>query len=144
MFPDVNNPTYPGASVGPPTIDAVPTGIAYDGKSLFVSTLIGYPFPEKLAQIYQIDPGKTPVSPVVYRSGFSGITHLTFNASRQLMVTEFGFSTPGRIASGEDATKTLLGLAITPVNILPSSASAETYYLLQYGPGMLVKLTTGE
>lgn len=138
-LPDVANPTNP--MVGPPTIDAVPTGIVYDGLSFYVTTLVGFPFPGGLSKIYQIDASKTPVEPKVYKSGFSGLTDIVFAPSGKLVVTEFGFSAAGgRIASGEDADQSLLAPAITPVDIMLSTALADTYYVLYYGPGLIMKL----
>jgi hypothetical protein len=137
-FPDVPNPTVP--LVGPPTIDAVPTGIVYDESSFYISTLVGFPFPAGTARIYQINTKKTPIEPTIYKSGFSGLTDIAFSPSYKLIVTEFGFAGPGRIASGEDAAQSLLTPAITPVDIMLSTASADTYYVLYYGPGLIMKL----
>ncbi|MCE7040102.1 ScyD/ScyE family protein [Dyadobacter sp. CY312] len=143
VLPDVPNPTKPLA--GPPTIDAVPTGIVFDGTNLFVTTLVGFPFPAGLSNIYKIDTKKTPVKPEVYKSGFSEITDIIFSPNGKLIVTEFGFSPAGgRIASGEDATISLLAPAITPVDLLLSTSSADTYYALYYGPGLIMKLTASK
>ena len=142
VFPDVANPTFPAAPVGPPTIDAVPTGIVYDGTNFYVTTLVGFPFPSGLSQIYKVNTTKSPVETTVHKSGFSGLTDLIFAPNGQLIVTEFGFSAAGgRIASGEDATKSLLAPAITPVDIMLSTASSDTYYVLYYGPGIITKLS---
>jgi hypothetical protein len=142
VFPDVANPTYPKAPVGPPTIDAVPTGIVYDGTNFYVTTLVGFPFPAGLSKIYQVSATKAPIEPTVYKSGFSGITDVIFSPNGKLIVTEFGFSEAGgRIASGEDAVQTLLAPAITPVDIMLSTATSDTYYVLYYGPGLIMKLT---
>jgi hypothetical protein len=139
VLPDVANPTDP--MVGPPTIDAVPTGIVFDGTNLFVTTLVGFPFPAGLSNIYRINTTTTPIEPTVYKSGFSGITDIIFSPGGKLIVTEFGFSPAGgRIASGEDAAVNLLAPAITPVDIMLSTASADTYYVLYYGPGIILKL----
>lgn len=140
IIPDVVNPTYPDDPKGPPTIDAVPTSIVFDGTSLFVGTLVGYPFPEYEAKIYQINTTKSPVELTVYKSGFSGITDLIFGPTGKLLVTEFGFSTDARVASGEDAAQTLLTPAVTPVDIMLSTASSDIYYVLYYGPGIIFKL----
>ncbi len=133
-FPDVPNPSFP--SVGPPTIDAVPTGIIYDGTNFMVSTLIGFPFPAGLAKIYKVS-STGAVS--LHKESFSGITDLTFTPGGKILVTEFGFSTTGRIASGDDPAISLYSPAITPVDILLSNTQADTYYVLSYGPGLLMK-----
>ncbi|GAB3695161.1 hypothetical protein GCM10027592_16900 [Spirosoma flavus] len=136
VFPDTPNST----TVGPPSLDPVPTGIVYDGTNFYVSTLIGFPFPTGLAKIYQVNAmGTAPVTPTVYRSGFSGLTDITLAPNRQPLVTEFGFAGPGRVAN--DAGATLFSPAITAVDIHPSTTSLDTYYVLSYGPGIITKFT---
>ena len=135
-FPDVPNPSFP--AVGPPTTDAVPTGIVYDGTNFLVSTLTGFPFPEGLSKIYKVSATGTVT---LYKDGFSGLTDLLLTPSGKTLVTEFGFSTPGRIASGDDAATSLYSPAITPVDILLSNGNSDTYYVLYYGPGLLLKFT---
>ncbi len=142
VFPDFPNPTFPSAPVGPPTIDPVPTGIVFDGTNFYVSTLGGFPFPVGIAKIFRVSgTGAAPVTPVVYKSGFSGLTDIVLTPGGKPLVTEFGFSTPGRVASGDDPAISLFTPAITPVDILRSSTSPNTYYVLYYGPGIIVKLT---
>ncbi|MBN8826082.1 MULTISPECIES: ScyD/ScyE family protein [unclassified Spirosoma] len=141
ILPDTPNPGFPSAP-GPPTLDPVPTGIVFDGSNFFVTSLVGFPFPAGQSKIYQVaGAGTPPLSPSVYKSGFSGLTDLTFTSGGKLLVTEFGFSTTARVASGDDPNKTLFTPAITPVDILLSSAGTDTYYVLYYGPGIIVKLT---
>jgi hypothetical protein len=142
VLPDYPNPTYPDAPDGPPTIDAVPNGIVFDGNDFYVSTLSGYPFPDGVAKIYKISGSEpAPVAPQAYKSGFSAMTDVAFSPGGNLMVTEFGFNGKGRVASGEDAGATLFPGAITPVDIHLSTAQADTYYLLYYGPGLILKLS---
>jgi hypothetical protein len=144
VFPDFPNPTYPGppAPVGPPTIDAVPNGIVFDGTDFFVTALSGFPFPPGSARIFKVSgTGAAPVTPAEYKTGFSGLTDLILTPGGQLLVTEFGFTPPGRVAKGSDPAVTLFAPAITPVDIHRSSTSPNTYYVLSYGPGIIVKLT---
>ena len=142
IFPDSPNPTFPSAPMGPPTLDPVPTGIVFDGTNFFVTSLIGFPFPTGISKIFQVSgSGNAPVTPTVYKSGFSGLTDLAFTPGGKLVVTEFGFSTPGRVASGEDAGVSLFTPAITPVDILLSTSTPDTYYVLYYGPGLIMKFT---
>ena len=75
----------------------------------------------------------------LHKDGFSGLTDILLTASGKTLVTEFGFSTPGRIASGDDPSLTLYSPAITPVDILSSNSNADTYYVLYYGPGLILK-----
>ncbi|GAB3263167.1 hypothetical protein GCM10027347_29530 [Larkinella harenae] len=147
-FPDVPNPIFDATdpSTGPPTIDAVPTGIVFDGTDFYVTTLVGYPFPKNLSSIFKVSgSGPAPVTPTVHKNGFSALTDLTFTPGGQLIATEFGFGPPppaaptGRIVSGENAATSLLPAVPTPVDILRSDM-ADTYYVLYYGPGIIVKL----
>jgi hypothetical protein len=138
IFPDYTNPV-PGEK----SIDAVPTGIAFDGWDFYVSTLSGVPFHAKLASIYKVSgSGVAPITPVVHKTGFTGMTDIIFGpGNKKLFVTEFGFGAPGRIASGEDAATTLLAGLITPVDMHLSMNLDDTYYVLCYGTGEIHKLT---
>ncbi|GAB2564660.1 ScyD/ScyE family protein [Spirosoma areae] len=140
IFPDAPNPTMP--RVGPPTIDPVPTGIVFDGTNFLVSTLHGFPFPPGIAKIYQVSgTGTAPITPTVYKDGFSGLTDIVLTPGGKPFVTEFGFTPPGRIATGDNPATTLFAPAITPVDILLSTVNPDTYYVLYYGPGIIVKFT---
>jgi hypothetical protein len=138
VFPD-----YPNPVVGEKSIDAVPTGIAFNGWDFYVTTLTGTPFHANLASIYKVSgSGTAPITPVVHKTGFTGLTDIIFGpGNKKLIVTEFGFAGTGRIASGEDAATTLLAGAITPVDIHLSTSMDDTYYVLYYGPGLIYKLT---
>jgi sugar lactone lactonase YvrE len=72
-FDDVSNPT----SVGPPTMDAVPTDIVSTGTRFFVSALTGFPFPEGQARIYEVD-AQGAVS--VFQGGFTTLVDLAIDA----------------------------------------------------------------
>ena len=63
-IPPIPNPT----PVGPPMIDAVPTGIIYDGQNFLVSTLTGFPFPTGVSSVYKVSPTGN-VS--LYQTGFT-------------------------------------------------------------------------
>lgn len=53
-FPQVANPMFP--TLGPPFIDAVPTGIAQFGGQLFVTLFRGVPFPPGTSVVARVDP----------------------------------------------------------------------------------------
>lgn len=53
-FAPVPNPFFP--AIGGPVIDAVPTGIRYDGSQLLVSLFKGVPFPTGISQVVAVDP----------------------------------------------------------------------------------------
>jgi hypothetical protein len=59
------NPTPPPPSVGGPFLDAVPTGIRYDGAHLLVTLFRGFPFPPGVSVVEQIDPLTGDHSPLI-------------------------------------------------------------------------------
>lgn len=130
--------TFPDVS-GPFSGDVVPTGIVYDGTKFLVTSLTGAPFLPGIATIYQVTPNGTTGTVSIYKSGFSGLTDIELTPGGKPIATEFGFSTPGRVVNGDDENATLLSGAITPVDILRSNMP-DTYYILYYGPGIIVKL----
>ena len=52
-FPQIVNPMFP---FGPPTTDAVPTGIRVHGGQLLVTLLTGFPFAEHTSTVEEVDP----------------------------------------------------------------------------------------
>ena len=54
-FEDLPNPTDPLA--GPPSIDAVPTGLFVGENGTYVSTLTGFPFASGLARVHRVQSG---------------------------------------------------------------------------------------
>ena len=97
-FDDIDNPT----PAGPPTIDPVPTSIAYYKEHFYVTTLTGFPFPTGKARIYSVDlSGKVSL----FQEGFTTITDMTFDPYFNPVVVEYAQFTPqgfalnsGRIA----------------------------------------------
>ncbi|AHM63404.1 hypothetical protein D770_25805 [Flammeovirgaceae bacterium 311] len=91
LFPDIANPT----PVGPPTIDVVPTGLAWDGEHFFVSTLTGFPFPTGEARIYQLD-AQGNIS--TYQEGFTTLVDIALGHNNQPVVlqhSEFSLANGG-------------------------------------------------
>ncbi|SFP78592.1 ScyD/ScyE family protein [Hymenobacter arizonensis] len=127
-----------------PTIQAVPTGIIYDGSKFLVSTLTGFPFVTGLAKVLQIS-----TSGVVsdYRSGFTALTNLAPAKGDDLLVTEYArfvFSPPvvgwqpstGRVANAAGTT-VLGGLnEITDIERI----NPNFYYVLSTAEGTIQKL----
>jgi hypothetical protein len=140
IFDDLPNPTQ----VGPPTIDAVPTGIVYDGHRFLVSSLTGFPFPEGKANIYQVDQAGN-VS--VYQSGFSTLTGIELGLYNQPLVIQFGVFGPegpvpnsGRLLA---ANKTSIS-PIIPSLSFPTAikkADPKNYYIGSFIEGKIYKLT---
>lgn len=82
FFPDIPNPT----PVGPPTIDVVPTGIAWDGQRFLVTTLTGFPFIKGAASIYQLDK-QGNIS--VYQEDFTSLVDIDLGLDKVPVVLQF-------------------------------------------------------
>ncbi|RRA97605.1 ScyD/ScyE family protein [Larkinella rosea] len=132
--------TPPGGSP-----DAVPTGIVYDGSKFLISTLTGGPFFPGASRILQITPGAVPAVSD-YKTGFTSGTDIVLTPGGKPIVTEYGWpfnpSNPSRIANENAGT-----LSITPnypishaIDIELSETEGDTYYLLDYGYGTILKL----
>ncbi len=108
-FPAVPNPT----TVGPPMIDAVPTGIAYDGHRFYVTTLVGFPFPPEEARVYQVD---RYGNVLVYQEGFTSLVDVELDRQHNPLVLQFsrfGLSTGftpnnGRLIRASDDSRNVL------------------------------------
>jgi hypothetical protein len=92
-LPPRSNPLLP---FGPPTYQAVPTGIALgpDGAAYF-GELTGFPFPPGAANIYRIDPVTGQMT--LIRDGFTNLMDLTFGpdgALYALQLTTDGLASP--------------------------------------------------
>ncbi|MGV3588942.1 MAG: ScyD/ScyE family protein [Adhaeribacter sp.] len=82
-LPDLPNPT----PVGPPTIDAVPTGIAYNNGKFYVTTLTGFPFVTGLARLYTLSQTGSIIS---YQDGFTTLTDIALDEHNVPVVIEHG------------------------------------------------------
>ena len=83
VFGDVPNPTL----IGPPTVQAVPTGVVKgpDG-ALYMSQLTGFPFLKGAAKVFRIDPRTGAVTD--YATGFTNAIDLAFGRDGTLYVLE--------------------------------------------------------
>lgn len=74
--------------IGPaPGVDAVPTGIVYDGSKFLVSTLTGFPFAPGAAKIFAVNPATAVVTP--YKENFTVLTHLELTAGNKPLALKF-------------------------------------------------------
>ncbi|KAA5549160.1 ScyD/ScyE family protein [Adhaeribacter rhizoryzae] len=82
-LPDLVNPT----NVGPPFIDAVPTGIAYNSGKFYVTTLTGFPFLTGKARLYTLGQSGNIIS---YQDGFTTLTDIALDEHNVPVVIEHG------------------------------------------------------
>ncbi|MBD0254973.1 MAG: ScyD/ScyE family protein [Cytophagales bacterium] len=138
-IPGIPNPT-PG---GTAPIDAVPTGIVYDGEKFLVSTLTGFPFPEGKARIYQVSK-EGLVS--VYRDGFTALVDIALGPDNRPVVLQFAAPGPqgfapssGRITRSTTSQNTVLleGLNL-PAGI--ARRSLRSYYVTSLADGKVLRV----
>lgn len=85
-IPGESNPTQ----IGPPVIQSVPTQVRWDGTTLRVSTLTGFPFVPGLAKIYAVT---APQTLEVEKDGLSLVTSFDYDPTNgRLVVAEFASS----------------------------------------------------
>ena len=139
-IPGIPNPLFP---LGPPNLQSVPTGIAYDGQNLLVSTLNGFPFPTGRATIYQITPAGAVTK---YQEGFNSMTGIDVNSGP--IALEYGtFGLPagwtpntGRLVRANKPGTTVLTTGLNEPTAL-KKISANSYYVTSLGDGTLLKVT---
>jgi hypothetical protein len=124
-----------------PGVEAVPTGIVYDGSKFLVSTLTGFPFAPDNAKIFQVDKAGT-VS--VYKSNFTTLTGIALSVNNKPIVIQHGLFGPmgfgamsGKVL--DENGNMLLGNISRPTDII--RASEKIYYLLSYADGTISKLS---
>lgn len=137
-IPPIHNPADQS------TVEAVPTGIVFDGQKFLVCTFTGFPFPAQQATIYQVDlNGKTSV----YQSGLSSLTDIELGADHLPLVVEYATWTgetfaanSGRvIRSAKEQNKALLTGLNFPNSI--ERSGLKTYYLAFTFDGKIEKIT---
>jgi hypothetical protein len=103
-FDDVPNPLFP--AVGPPSSDAVPTGVALgpDGQ-LYVTQLTGFPFTPGFSSIFAVDP--TTGAKTEFLTGLTTITDIAFDADGMLYVLQIAEN--GLLGGGPGSIKRVNG-----------------------------------
>jgi hypothetical protein len=139
QFGQVANPLAP---LGPPMVDFVPTGIVYDGTSLLVSSLTGFPFNNGKATIQKINPIDGSFSE--YKGNFTALTDLVLTPANKPLALHFanfvlpGFQpNTGQILS-EDGNVLLDGIMM-PTDI--ERTGERTYYMTSMEAGAVYKVT---
>lgn len=140
--PDVANPT----PVGPPAINAVPTGIVFDGHQFLISTLTGFPFPTEKATIYKmgLSGQLTP-----YQQGFTSLVDIENDGNGNALVLRYGVFVLGPVGftpkTGQllRANGTGSSVLIDKLN-LPTDikiSDNHTAYITSMGDNALLKVT---
>nr|WP_295927740.1 ScyD/ScyE family protein [uncultured Dyadobacter sp.] len=124
-----------------PGVEAVPTGIVFDGSKFLVSNLTGFPFATDSAKIFQVNQ-KGEVG--VYKSNFTTLTGITLSINNKPIVIQHGvFGKKGFEAKSgkvlDENGNTLFSGVSRPTDII--RAGDQTYYLLSYQDGTITKLT---
>lgn len=126
------------------TLEAVPTGIVFDGQHFLVSNFTGFPFPSQRATIYQYDlQGKEST----YQTGLTTLTDIELDENRQPIVLEYGTWTgqgfvdnSGTIVRSTAQGNTFLLRGLNYPNSIKRSGS-NTYYVAQTFDGTIQKIT---
>ncbi len=141
-FPNVPNTLFPG--FGPPTSEAVPTGIAYADGRLLVTLFTGFPFPPGASRVEQVDPStgaittliggrKTAIDVLPIREG-SDTDHLVLQ-----LASPFGpfFPPPGLLLRFETpaAPPTTVASCLTRPTSMVLDEKTGTLYIAELGPG---------
>ncbi len=134
----------PLITAGADTLEAVPTGIVFDGQRFLVSNFTGYPYPGGRATIYQYD---LLGNESTYQTGLSTLTDIELEENGLPVVLEYGTWTGQGFAdkSGTIVRSTpqgntrLLGGLNFPNSIKRSNAN--TYYIAQTFEGTIQKVT---
>ena len=129
---------------GVDTLEAVPTGIVFDGQRFLVSNFTGYPYPGGRATIYQYD---LQGNESTFQTGLTTLTDIELDENGQPLVLEYGTWTgqgfvdkSGTIvrSTAQGNTRLLSGLNY-PNSIKRSRAN--TYYIAQTFDGTIQKVT---
>lgn len=142
-FPNLPNPT----PVGPPQIQAVPTGIIFDGQDFLVSTLTGFPFLDEKASIYKVS---LSGSVSVYQTGFTTLTSIAEGNRRYgrvvLSFGKFSLSAGGFLPNSGSLMVVNGDMSKTIVEGLNMCAGLKqindfSWYISSLGNGTVVKVS---
>lgn len=137
-IPPINNP-----SGDPAQVQAVPTGIVFDGHRFLVCTFTGYPYPPQKATIYQVDlAGNTSV----YQNGLSTLTDIELGLDQKPVVLEYGTWTgetfipnSGNIVRATPQKNTPVVTGLNFPNSIKRSGFF-TYYIAETYDGRILKV----
>ncbi len=138
VIPPIANP-----SGDPAQVEAVPTGIVFDGDRFLVCSFTGFPFPAQQATIFQVDlSGNTSV----YQTGLSNLTDIELGVDKRPLVVEYGTWTgesfapnSGSIVRATTGTNTPIVTGLDFPNSIERSG-IKTYYIAQTFDGEIKKV----
>ena len=110
-IPKIPNPT----PVGAPTVEAVPTGIAYNGKNFFVSAFGGFPFAPGSSRIYEINKSGEIVG---FQEGYTTLIDLEFSEPRARSLFALQFGTFGEAGFEPNSGALVLATPQGPVEVI--------------------------
>ncbi|MBD2757295.1 ScyD/ScyE family protein [Spirosoma validum] len=126
------------------TLEAVPTGIVFDGQKFLVSNFTGYPFPTGQATIYQYD---LQGSESAYQTGLTTMTDIELGLDQQPVVVEYGIfngqgfeDNSGSIVRSTAQSNTRLVSGLNFPNSIKRTGP-NTYYVAQTFDGTIQKVT---
>ncbi len=137
-IPGFANPT----PVGPPQIQAVPTGIIFDGHNFLVSVLTGFPFPAGQAVIYKVS---LTGNVSFYQQGFTTLVDIADGTIYGHLVLNYGSfgamgftpNTGSLILANGSSSTVLAGSLNMPVGI--KQVNNYTWYITVMGDGTVIK-----
>ena len=137
-IPLIDNP-----SGDPAQVQAVPTGIVFDGNKFLVCTFTGFPFPAQKATIFQVD---LKGNASVYQTGLSTLTDIELGIDQKPIVLEYGtwtgetfVSNSGRMVRSTPGNNTSLLTNLNFPNSIKRSGLT-TYYIAQTFDGQIQKI----
>jgi hypothetical protein len=139
-IPGFANPT----PVGPPQVDAVPTGLVFDGQNFLVSTLTGFPFLAGKANIYKVS---LTGSVSAYQQGFTTLVDIAEGNMEGRVVLQHGSfgptgfmpNTGALILANGSSTQVLTNTLNMPVGL--KQVNNSTWYITSMGDGTVLKAT---
>ena len=142
-FSPIPNPFFP--AVGGPVIDAVPTGIRYDGSQLLVSLFKGVPFPTGISQIAAVDPAAGTQTPfIVGRKTAIDVLPVTDGDDTDYLVLQHAslglfFTGPGQLLRFETTadTPTLVADCMTRPTSMAFDEKTGRLYVTEVGGRVL-------
>ena len=122
-------------------IEAVPTGIVYDGEKYIVSSLSGFPFAEGNAKAFQITKDGVVSD---YKTGLTLLTSISLTAGNKPLFTQMAIFGATGFAPKSGKVVNLEGTTLLDGLTMPTSIiryDEKKYYLISYAEGTVTKLS---